>query len=707
VAWVPTASGETASSGLRPFQAGLIDVGAEHACAVLGSGAARCWGHGLNGRLGYGDTANIGDNELPDTAGPVAVGPGRTVRSVAAGDQHTCALLDDGTVRCWGNGANGRLGYGNTNNVGDGVGQSVAAAGPVNLGAGRTATAITAGAGHTCALLDDGNIRCWGVGANGRLGYGPDNGPGGTADVGDNETPGSVDPAVLPAAAVAVSAGGTFTCAILVDGRLYCWGAGAQGRLGYGNTSDIGDDEDPRDAGSVNLGSGRTARAISAGSAHSCAVLDDGTVRCWGNGSNGKLGYANVSDVGDDETPVGPVDLGLGRTARAISAGGQQSCAILDNDTVRCWGQGSGGLLGYGNTTAIGDNETPAAAGPVNVGAGRTVRALNSGNSVTCALRDDGSLLCWGFSGFGALGYGNVNTIGDNETPDTAGPVQVGGAMTSGRGDASLTLTAGATTREVGQDVTLTATLASGGPDAVDGAVTTLSLSPGLQLASATTTAGSFAGGVLTAPSLAPGSTAVLTVVAHVTAAGAQTALVEVTALAPSFVDLDSTPNNHAAGEDDQASVTITATNPPVLPMNTPPVLSGLSMLRRTFAVAPGPTATDARRLTPRGSSFRFTLSEPATVAILVERRRTGRRVGARCVAVARGNRNRPRCTRYTRAGLLTRRNLAAGRRTVAFTGRIGRRALALGAYRATLTPTDAAGLGGTARRIAFTIKRR
>lgn len=370
---------------------------------------------------------------------------------------------------------------------------------------------------------------------------------------------------------------------------------------------------------------------------------------------------------------------------------------------MRCWGQGFFGALGYGNTNSIGDNETPGTAGPVNLGVGRTARAINSGGETTCALLDNGALRCWGDNTFGNLGYGNVTRIGDSETPDTVGPVQLGGFMTSARGDAALTLTADAT-RQVGQDVVLTATLASGGPDAVESAGTTLALPPGLQVVGATPSAGSFAGGVWSVPPLGSGSTASLTVVARVAAPGTHTASVEVTALAPFFTDVDSVPNNHVAGEDDQASVTITATTPPPNPR---PVLSTLSMLRRTFAVAPGRTAITARRLTPRGSAFRFRLSERSTVAILIERKTTGRRVGRRCVAPTRRNRTRRRCTRYTRAGLLTRRNLAAGKRTVVFTGRIGRKALPLGSYRATLTPTDTTGLRGTARTITFTIKRR
>ena len=121
-----------------------------------------------DGELGYGNTATIGDDETPGAGAPVDLGQGHSAKAISAGGFHTCALLDDASVRCWGYGAEGRLGYGNTENVGDN--ESPGSAGPVFLGAGRTAKAISAGSGHTCALLDDGSVRCWGYGANGALG---------------------------------------------------------------------------------------------------------------------------------------------------------------------------------------------------------------------------------------------------------------------------------------------------------------------------------------------------------------------------------------------------------------------------------------------------------------------------------------------------------------------------------------------------------
>jgi len=94
------------------------------------------------------------------------------------------------------------------------------------------------------------------------------------------------------------------------------------------------------------------------------------SARCWGDGSRGRLGYASATDVGDDEAPgsVGPVDLGAGRTAVAIAAGGAHTCARLDDGNVRCWGEGAGGRLGYCNESAVGDDEAPGSVDPVELG---------------------------------------------------------------------------------------------------------------------------------------------------------------------------------------------------------------------------------------------------------------------------------------------------------------------------------------------------
>jgi alpha-tubulin suppressor-like RCC1 family protein len=406
--------------------AGALTVGAAHSCAVA-AGAAHCWGFGGDGRLGYGSLASIGDDETPGSIAPPDFGPGLVVQAIAAGAGHTGALLSDGTVHCWGFGVNGRLGYANVDNIGDD--EPAAAAGAVQLGG--PATAITAGLAHTCALRVDGAVFCWGYAGQGRLGYGglgPDPVPTNQdpPSIGDTETPLSAGPVALGGAAIAISAGNDHTCALLATGAVRCWGSGSLGALGYGDALNIGDNELPSAAGPVNLG-GHTATAIDAGGGHTCAVLDDKSVRCWGFGFFGELGLGNMNSIGVTETPatVPSVDLGFGARVNAITAGDVHTCALLEDGSVRCWGRNQFGQLGYGRLDTIGDDESPATAGPVALGPGRTALAVAAGFAHTCALLDDRSVRCWGYGSNGRLGYCNQATIGDDELPSAAGPVDL------------------------------------------------------------------------------------------------------------------------------------------------------------------------------------------------------------------------------------------------------------------------------------------
>ena len=200
-------------------------------------------------------------------------------------------------------------------------------------------------------------MRCWGDALYGRLGYGNGN------NIGDDENPASVGDVDVGGTVVQLAAGSKHTCALLQEGNVRCWGENHYGQLGYPGGETIGDNETPASAGDVDVG-GKVLR-LATGHFHSCAIMDKGTVRCWGNGTDGRLGYGRVSDIGDNETPAAAGVIDLGGKAVNIAAGGFHTCAVLEGDGVRCWGAGFRGQLGYGNTRSIGDNETPASAGDV------------------------------------------------------------------------------------------------------------------------------------------------------------------------------------------------------------------------------------------------------------------------------------------------------------------------------------------------------
>ena len=401
--------------------AALLSAGGSHTCAVFPSGALKCWGDNEFGQLGQGDPTDRGDDpgELGDALPVIPLGNGRAVAAVSAGAGHTCAILDTGAVRCWGAGGNGRLGLGDSENRGELPGEMGEALPAVDLGTDRTAVDVTAGQAHTCAILDDGAVKCWGANGNGQLGIGD------AEDRGDG--PGEMGDA-LPAVnlgagrtAVAISAGNRHTCAVLDDATVKCWGNGTNGRLGQGSTAHVGDG--PGEMGdalpAVSLGTGRTATAVSAGGQHTCALLDDATVKCWGSGQAGRLGTGAVDSRGDNPGEMGDalpaVPLGSLRTATSVSAGYGHTCVRLDDATVKCFGLNGGGQLGQGSTTAKGDgpNELGDALPPVALGTGRTVVAVTTGEMHSCARLDDGTVKCFGDNVAGQLGLGDTADRGD------------------------------------------------------------------------------------------------------------------------------------------------------------------------------------------------------------------------------------------------------------------------------------------------------
>lgn len=401
------------ASGLVPalVSGAVLQVSAsvDRTCAVKSPGTVSCWGSGAFGYLGYESLDDVGDDELPGSVGDVHIGG--TVTQLSVGYDHTCALLDTARVRCWGDGSFGQLGYGNTDNVG--LENTPADAGDVPLGA--NALQIAAGDGFTCALLVGGGVRCWGDGSFGHLGY------GNTDDIGDERTPDSVGNLNLGGAATAIAVGAEHACALLAGGTVRCWGHNFAGELGYGVLEDVGDNEVPATFAAVNVGG--TVTQISAGEFHTCALLSTGAVRCWGAGDFGELGYGNLNDVGDNEQPATVTTVNVGGRVAEISAGSEHTCALLDTGNVRCWGSGTHGELGYGNLNDVGDNETPAAAGDIALGG--TALHITAGGEHSCALMTTGDVRCWGRGSSGQLGYGNEADVGDNEAPIAAGTVHL------------------------------------------------------------------------------------------------------------------------------------------------------------------------------------------------------------------------------------------------------------------------------------------
>jgi hypothetical protein len=322
-------------------------AGYHHDCVLLEDGTARCWGVDEYGQLGVGSTV------AGRSATPAVVHDLEGAIALAGGRDHTCAVVEGGTVRCWGSNAKGQLGDGTTTD----------SARPVSVLGLEGAVDVVAGENHTCALLRDGTVRCWGDTEDSYLG--------------DSGTPGG-DAVPVPVegitGAVGLVAGPNATCALLGAAGVSCWGS-----LYWGS----GSDDVAFGAEPTIIPGTAGARDAALGEAHACFLLDDGSVACLGRNSEGQLG-----DGGNDHSRTLVTVRGLRRVA-ALAAGWYHTCALLDDGSVRCWGENDEGMLG--------DGSLEARSVPVAVRHLYQVVALAADDDHTCALRADDSIACWGY----------------------------------------------------------------------------------------------------------------------------------------------------------------------------------------------------------------------------------------------------------------------------------------------------------------------
>ena len=387
-----------------------VATGNAQSCGILANGSLMCWGYDGSGALGNG-----GVNANRHTPTWVDLGTGLTADSVAFGNHYGCAVLSDGSLKCWGRNTVGQ--------VGDGTVADKSSPVSIGLGTGRTAEAVAVHSAHTCALLDNGSVRCWGDDSYGDLGNGN--------AVSDSLTPSAHVDFGADGTAVALDVGNDHSCAVLDNGSIMCWGRDHTGQLGNGAATTA----NQHDPVFVDLGTDEAAISVSTGNIHTCAILDDGSLKCWGDDNYGQLG--NGATTGNQPSPVS-VDLGTGRTAVAVATGNRNTCAILDDGSLKCWGGDSQGQVGNGATS--GNQPSPVS---VDLGAGRTAVAIDVYGYHTCAILDDASVKCWGSDGASQLGNGagvtnqdtpglvtgshtwDVTTTASGASPGTAGDATV------------------------------------------------------------------------------------------------------------------------------------------------------------------------------------------------------------------------------------------------------------------------------------------
>lgn len=277
---------------------------------------------------------------------PPAVNIGGSATKIFAGNNGTCVALEDETVRCWGS-ANAGLGYDELSYAtfeNGTVGDIPEEMPPPNIYVEGPVMRINGVNLDTCTLFADGHVRCWGSNSEGYLGRGHTNmvwnGPGAAVALGGAAT------------GLFASVSGRHQCAIFKDGATRCWGANEDGQLGYGHTGTLGDGPGEMPPQPVMTGGG--VRDGVAGFYHTCAIFNGGAVRCWGDNGFGALGYGHQNVLGDQpgEMPTPVVELG-GPVAQ-LAAGLWHTCAVLESGSVRCWGRNVYGELGVGHTEPVG-----------------------------------------------------------------------------------------------------------------------------------------------------------------------------------------------------------------------------------------------------------------------------------------------------------------------------------------------------------------
>ena len=375
---------ETGSN--TPLRVKDLTAGLSHACVLLNNNKIKCWGLNTSGQLGigpqcdsnnkcravdyvgYGGDPIMGD-DLPyvDLGTEAGSSTPLTAKAVMAGYNHTCAILNNDKVKCWGNNQFGQLGLGHTDHLGDGVNDEMGDnLSTVDLGTGLTAKGLAMGGAHSCVILNNNKAKCWGSNDRGQLGQGHGDDLGNEAgEMGDNLSAIELGTGLT---VKSLSLGENHSCAILSNGKVKCWGNQNEGQLGLGRLwipspsrpgetqlsfslgsrpNEMGDSLSYVDLGTAgNPAVPLTAQFITAGQTHTCVVLSNDRVRCWGSNGFGQLGLGHADDMGGDpgsdsgeEGTVGDdiplVDLGTSGgsqlSARGISFGfGHHTCAFFE-----------------------------------------------------------------------------------------------------------------------------------------------------------------------------------------------------------------------------------------------------------------------------------------------------------------------------------------------------------------------------------------
>ncbi|MEO8456976.1 MAG: hypothetical protein ABI559_04105 [Chloroflexota bacterium] len=346
-----------------------VAVGRYHTCAITGGGSIQCWGFGGDGEMGNGSDA--------DQNTPVAVtGIPSGATQIDAGYYHNCAVVNGG-AKCWGYDGDGELGDGTTGGSACFCRELPTSVSGLTNGVLQVAT----GAYHSCALTDSHGVKCWGFNFMGQLGDGSRD---------DSSTP--VDVTGLTSGVESISAGDYFTCAVTSGGGVTCWGDNYYGELGDGTftSTDCLCQTQTDVVGLSNI------TALFSGANSSCAITEEGGLKCWGDNYFGQLGDGSTENRA---SPVGVTGLASGVTS--VGVGGSFVCAVV-NGTTECWGANYAGQLGDGSVISHTSPQTIESSGGAST-QGIALPTVDAGNYHAC-IAQAGSAQCWGYAAYGEIG---------------------------------------------------------------------------------------------------------------------------------------------------------------------------------------------------------------------------------------------------------------------------------------------------------------
>ena len=349
-----------------------------HTCVILSDQTVSCWGENLSGQLGIGNNTN--------QHSPVSV-PGLTnIAEISLGSAHTCAINNTGSVWCWGFNVWGQLGIGNITNQNS----------PVLVEALSNIVEISLGEYHTCARNITGVIFCWGRNQNGELGIG-------TTDNQENLPQFVNFPSSYASNFTQIAVGGFHACAINEDKFCFCWGWNDLGQVGLESSSNP-QNIDKQTTPVLLQGDQKPYKEVSLGYKHSCIIDADDNLFCWGENQYYELG--KFHDENNDQRNDAKVYelLYITNNTDKISLGKKHTCAIKNTGHVFCWG------LNYYNGTlplqTLNDARTDYS--PILIQELSNITDISLGDSHTCATYFTGSVFCWGENNRGQLGIGSI-----------------------------------------------------------------------------------------------------------------------------------------------------------------------------------------------------------------------------------------------------------------------------------------------------------